>query len=122
MDFFEKLSDTAFALGKEVSDKARDVGSFAKLQYEIRTREGYLNELYADLGKKYYEEHKDDENADFTEIDGLLKELEEMREKLMERKGTDKCPKCGNYVPKDADYCSKCGEQLKGVNVEEDEE
>ncbi|MBQ7677572.1 MAG: zinc-ribbon domain-containing protein [Lachnospiraceae bacterium] len=122
MDFFEKLSDTAIAIGKEVSDRAKDVSSCAMLQYDIRSREGYLNELYQDLGKKYYEDHKDDEDADFTEIDGLIKELDEMRRELMEKKGADKCPKCGNYVAKDADYCSKCGKQLKGVDVEADEE
>ncbi len=121
MDIFDKISDTAIAIGKEVSDRAKDVGGYAKLQYEIRTREGYLNELYQEIGKKYYEEHKDDEDADFAEVDGLLAELKEMREELMERKGAEKCPKCGNYVPKDADYCSKCGEQLKGVDVEGEE-
>lgn len=120
MDFFERISDTAFAIGKEVSDKARDFGEQAKLQYEIRTREGYLDELYQELGKKYYAEHKDDEGADFSEIDGLLKELDEMREELMQRKGAEKCPKCGSFIEADADYCSKCGTQLKGVDVEED--
>ena len=120
MDFFDKISDAAIAIGKEVSDKAKDMGGYAKLQYEIRTREGYLDELYRDLGKKYYKEHKDDEGADFAEIDGLNKELEEMREELMIRKGANKCPQCGNYVEIDADYCSKCGKQLKGVDIEED--
>ena len=120
MDIFDKISDTAFAIGKEVSERARDVGGYAKLQYEIRTREGYLDELYRELGKKYYADHRDDEDAEFTEIEGLVAELKEMRDELMARKGADKCPKCGNFVPKDADYCSKCGEQLKGVDIEED--
>ncbi len=120
MDIFDRISDTAFAIGKEVSDKAKDVSEYAKLQYDIRTREGYLNELYQELGKKYYAEHKNDEDADFSEIKGLIAELKEMRNELLEKKGAEKCPKCGNYIAKDADYCSKCGKQLKGVDIEED--
>ncbi|MBQ9631878.1 MAG: zinc-ribbon domain-containing protein, partial [Lachnospiraceae bacterium] len=74
--------------------------------------ESYLEELYTELGKKYYADHKGEEREEgssFEEIDKLLAELSELREDLANRKGASPCPRCGAEVALDADYCSKCG-------------
>ena len=110
---FDKIQDTVIMAGSKMGSTALELKERAKLQYEIHTRESYLDDLYKELGKKYYVDHKDDEEEDFTEITNLLKELEELRSEMAERKGVDHCPRCGAQIPQDADYCSKCGEFLK---------
>ena len=114
----DKLQDVMIVAGREVESTAKKLTEKAKLKYEIHTREGYLNELYIELGKKYYTEHKDDAEEDseagesFTEIDNLLDELRDLRAELEELKGVRHCERCGAQVPKDADYCNKCGEYM----------
>ena len=109
---FDKIQDTVILAGTQVEQTARDLTERAKLQYEIRTRESYLNELYKELGKKYYTEHRDEDGEEFVEIDNLLDELGKLRQELADRKGAKHCPRCGAQVSADADYCSKCGEFL----------
>ena len=56
-NFFDKIQDTVIMAGHEFGQAAKDLTEKAKLQYEIKTRESYLNDLYKELGKKYYTEH-----------------------------------------------------------------
>lgn len=111
-NFFDKIQDTVIMAGHEFGQAAKDLTEKAKLQYEIKTRESYLNDLYKELGKKYYTEHKDDEGESFSEIGSLLDELAALRQELNDQRGTKYCPRCGAQVAKDADYCEKCGEFL----------
>ena len=114
-NFFDKIQDAVIFAGREVKEAAGDLSERAKLRYEIRTREGYLNELYMELGKKYYMEHKDDEREEegglnsFTEVKNLLEELDDLRAELANKKGARHCPRCGAQVSQDSDYCGKCG-------------
>lgn len=109
---FDKIQDTVIMASREVEHTAKELTGKAKLQYEIKTRESYLNDLYKELGKKYYTEHKDDEGESFAEIADLLDELDALRKELNDRRGAKYCPRCGAQVASDADYCSKCGEFL----------
>ncbi len=109
---FDKIQDTVIMAGHEFGQTAKELTGKAKLQYEIKTRENYLDDLYKELGKKYYAEHKDDEGESFTEIGKLLDELAKLRQDLADRRGAKYCPRCGAQVAKDADYCGKCGEFL----------
>ena len=113
--FFDKIQDAVMVAGKELKEAAEDFSDKAKLRYEIKTREGYLNELYMELGKKYYAEHKDEKRDgedgpdSFAEIDELLKELSDLRQQLADKRGASHCPRCGSLVSVDSDYCGKCG-------------
>ncbi len=78
-NIFDIIQDTVIIAGKEVESTAKRLSDKAKLAYEIRTRESYLNELYKELGKEYYTTHRDDEDEDFEEIETLLKELKDLR-------------------------------------------
>ena len=117
-NFFEKLQDTIGVAGQEITYRAKDIKDKAKLQYEIRQREGYLKELYIELGKKYYSEHKDDEGEDFEEIETLLCELSDLRGEWGNMKGAKECPHCGAQVPNDSEYCNKCGTPLNACDVD----
>ena len=89
MEFFDKLSETIVSAGKDVGQKAKDVSGIAKLKMDIRSKEDFVEKQYAELGKAYYEKHKDEESAEGEEktpeqehfflITEALGEIERMR-------------------------------------------
>jgi len=106
--------------GRTVSDKAKDLSGVAKLQYEIKLKEDYLNKAYRELGKRYYDEHHEESPEDFAEIDAAKEALDDLRQELSEKKGSDLCPKCGASVPKGSDFCNRCGTKLNDMFETED--
>lgn len=122
MDFFEKIGDTIVSVGKDVTQKAKDVSGIAKLKLDIKSKEDFIKEQYIELGRAYYESHKEEEVEDqarFDQIKEALEEIERMRLQILELKGARKCPDCGAEAADTADYCSVCGAKLTVV-VEED--
>ena len=105
MEFFDKLSETIVSAGKDVGQKAKDVSEIAKLKMDIRSKEDFVEKQYAELGKAYYEKHKDEENAETEEktpeqehfflITEALGEIERMRAEVFKLQGATECPKCG---------------------------
>ena len=63
MEFFDKLSESLVSAGKDVSQKAKDVSEIAKLKLDIKSKEDYVQKQYEELGRSYYEKHKDEENV-----------------------------------------------------------
>ena len=123
MEFFEKLGDTIVSVGKDVTQKAKDVSGIAKLKLDIRSKEDFIKEQYIELGKAYYEAHKEEEVEDqarFDQITEALEEIERMRLQILELKGTRKCPDCGAEAADTAEYCSVCGAKLTVVVKEDD--
>lgn len=124
MDLFEKLGETLVSAGKDAAQKAKDLSGVAKLNLDIKSKEDYVQKQYAELGRIYYEAHKDDtapEGAEHVElITEALDAIEKMKLEIMELKGTRKCPKCGADLADDAEYCSSCGEKVIVVVDTED--
>lgn len=116
MDLFEKIGETLVSAGKDAAQKAKDLSGVAKLNLDIKSKEDYVQRQYAELGKIYYEAHKDDavvEGSEHVElITEALEAIEKMKLEIMELKGTKKCPKCGADLADDAEYCSSCGEKV----------
>lgn len=112
MDFFSKLGDTLSATGKDVSRKAKDLTGLAKLNMDVRTKEEYVLKQYTEIGKQYYEQHKDEAEPAFGEI-ALIKEtmeeIEALKGEIAQLKGLKKCPACGAVMELDAVFCNQCG-------------
>lgn len=112
MDIFEKIGDTIISAGKDVTEKAKELSSVAKLEMDIRSKEEFVEKQYALIGKKYYEAHKNDDILDYDEcavIEEALRSIEEMRAQLLDIKGAKKCPQCGAEVVKGSSFCANCG-------------
>ena len=60
MDFFNKIGETLASAGKDASQKAKDLSGVAKLKLDIRSKKDYVQRMYAEIGRQYYEDHKDD--------------------------------------------------------------
>ena len=53
MDFFSKLGDSIVNATQEVGEKAKGMTDIAKLQYEMRTKEDFMNKQYQEIGKMF---------------------------------------------------------------------
>ena len=124
MEVIDKIGDTIVTVSRDVTQKAKDLSEIAKIRMDIRSKQDYITKLYQEMGKSYFEKHKNDDQPKYGQV-SLIKEAEEVIEELKEQlgaiKGTQKCPECGNEMPLDADYCSKCGVKLNVIFEEEDE-
>ncbi len=126
MELFDKLGDTIISVSKDATQRAKDLSELARLRMEIRAKQDYLNKLYLEIGKIYYDAHKDDEEKEFKEQMLLIKDarevLDELKQQLGQIKGTVKCTACGQDMPIEADFCSKCGTKLVKPKKEEEED
>lgn len=112
MDFFSKLGDTISATGRDVSKKARDLTGIAKLNMDVRAKEEYVLRQYAEIGKQYFEQHKEDAEPDFAEIKLIkeaLEEIEALKSEIADLKGLKKCQSCGAALNVEDAFCKKCG-------------
>ena len=120
MAFFDKLSETIANASKDVSQKAKDLSGTAKLTMDIHTKEDQVQKMYAQIGKLYFETHKDDEPAEYeqmSQIKEALAVIEDMKKELLELKGAKVCPRCGQEVKADDVYCKSCGVKLEDEEI-----
>lgn len=125
MDILGKIGETITETGKDVTQKVTDLTEITKLRMDIRNKEDFVRRQYAEIGKQYYEMHKDDAQplfAEITLITETLQKIEELRSGIAERKGKKLCPVCS--APNDADalYCNKCGNKCEFVYAEDEED
>ncbi len=125
MTFWENLGGTISAKGKEVADKAKNLTEIASLRGQIVTFENTITKNYKDIGKEYYEKHKDDEDAEFTDniraIMNAENTIHELQERILELRGTKHCDKCGANVDESCVYCPRCGTKMEDEFFDDDE-
>ncbi|MCD8384090.1 MAG: zinc ribbon domain-containing protein [Clostridiales bacterium] len=94
----------------------KNMGDNAALSGEIGERERQIEQLYAQLGRQYYETHGEEPEPELApvvqQIDGALEELRDRKRLLQEKLGLTNCPQCGREVPMVNPYCSYCGCRL----------
>lgn len=56
MDFFDRMGEKLVTAGKDVTQKAKDLSGTAKLNFDIKAKEDFIEKQYAQIGKLYYEE------------------------------------------------------------------
>ena len=115
MGFFNEIGDSILNTTKDLGKMAQNAGDFTKLQYDKKVKEQEISKLYENLGKKYYEEHQDEDIEEIKEIKAAILRLKELNDELMEKKGGKACPKCGELVKTGAMYCSNCGEKINDM-------
>jgi len=60
MDFFDRMGEKLVTAGKDVTQKAKDLSGTAKLNFDIKAKEDFIEKQYAQIGKLYYEDHKEE--------------------------------------------------------------
>ena len=120
MAFFNKLSETLVNASREMSQRAKDLSGTAKLTLDIRSKEDQVQRLYAEIGRQYAEEHKEDDPAAYEEMEQikeLLTAIEAMKKELLDLKGAKVCPRCGKEVQTADAYCKCCGAKIEDDEI-----
>ena len=132
MTFFDELkknlsgvTDTVAKTSENVMKKSSTAIEIQKAKMKKVSLEGDMKELYASLGKLYFEEYADGdmpkEMAELCEkITSCQHAINEAEQRAALLKGVVICSNCQAEVDKDASYCPKCGAEIIHV-VEEDE-
>lgn len=129
MDFFNKVGETITNKGKDVARKAKDIAEINNLNAQIAVQEEIIQNVYSEIGRKFYEDNKDKVNMPYQEqcqqIKDAFAEIETLKTTIQTLKGIQVCPKCGAEVKDEAVFCSMCGEKINvdpEVVVEEEKE
>lgn len=85
-----------------------------------------LKKVYEEIGKKYYEDNKDNLNNDsyqqyFREIEKIESEKEKIESRKLMLQGRRKCQYCQAIVPIESKFCNMCGEKMPEIKVPEKE-
>lgn len=132
MAFFDELkknlsgvTDTVAKTSENVMKKSSTAIEIQKAKLKKVSLEGDMKELYASLGKLYFEKYADGdmpkEMAELCEkITSCQHAINEAEQRAALLKGVVICSNCQAEVDKDAFYCPKCGAEIIHV-VEEDE-
>ncbi len=77
--FFKNLSIVINNTADEITDKAKEISEVSSLNNQIRTQERSIERCYFEIGKLYYEAHKDDTSDAFLEqIERITKAKQEV--------------------------------------------
>lgn len=106
-----RVTDTAKAAAK----KSGSVVEVTRLNMNIGTEEEKVRKIYAEMGRQLYEDYAEGKIVSekllehCEKIDEIIKNIDEMREKILELKNVKACPNCGVELEIDMEYCYKCG-------------
>ena len=117
MAFIDQLGKMITNAGQETATKAKNLSSITKLNNTINSLHIEINRLSQELGKAYYERHKNDEvfpedSERMTAIKNAYAEISKYQEQIDQIKGMGRCPNCGASTPADSVFCSSCGNRL----------
>lgn len=74
-DFFGRLEETLSTTGKAAAQKAKEVADSAKRHNDIRVAKKQLNDLYRQVGEKYFEETMDYPQSEYIDLFNLIEKL-----------------------------------------------
>lgn len=80
--FFDKLSDTINNTANNISDKAKEFSEVSSLNGQIRSQEKQIENAYIEIGKSYYEAHKDAAEDIYLEQMKKITEAKEVADRL----------------------------------------
>lgn len=116
-ELLNKIGEKLSAAGADVTQKAKEASAILSLKNKIREEENKEKLIYQEIGRKYFEEHKADENASYIEdiqaVFAAKAGIETLREQLKEIKGVEFCPSCRAEIDKETVFCPKCGNKIK---------
>lgn len=82
--FFDKVSDVINNTANDISDKAKEFSEVTSLNGQIRSQEKIIENTYREIGKGYYESHKNSPDDDFSDQISKITQASEIADKLRE--------------------------------------
>ena len=126
MEFFDKLGKKASEAYKVTADKTGKIAKEAKLKMKMADLKGQANDIYMEIGKKVYEKRVKEETLDIkkeleeecTKLDVISDEIDSILKECIDLKDKKVCQKCYSQIEKNMKFCPECG--AKQVEVVEE--
>lgn len=93
MDFFEKVGETVYNTGKNLSDKAKEMAAIAELKNQINTQNTVIKKNYSLIGKTYYANNALAPEPEYME---MIQQIREAQKKIDELQEQIECIKNNN--------------------------
>lgn len=124
MEFIDTIVKTLSEVSQTTIKKGKDVKNIAKLNLTISDEERKIERNYIEIGRLFYEMHKDDCEKEFAEfivsIDESKEKIKQCNEEIKELKGIIKCPGCDAEIMGNLAYCPHCGFKIEQEEPEEE--
>ncbi len=118
-DFFTEFGETLHQAAKEFSAKTDSFFESQKVRNKISGKQRQIDQCLKDVGNIIYKKFVDGEPM-HEEVAALCEEITEhkvaiakMKENMARKKGEKICANCGSVLPKDAQFCLRCGAECK---------
>lgn len=111
MKIFERVGES----GKGVADRAKNITEISNMKRKIVYEEERINEIFADIGKKYYKGRLNavnDFDAICDDIDTRRLRIKKMKYEINLMRGFKVCIKCDSEISEKFMYCGVCGAKL----------
>ncbi|MDR1066656.1 MAG: zinc ribbon domain-containing protein [Clostridiales bacterium] len=111
-------------LAKDVTKSSSDFLKTTKMNMQISSEEGKLNDVYIEIGKKVSDIYccGGSIGGGFDELYKKIKEIEdriqELNRIIEETKGEKTCAGCGETISREVKFCPKCGQKTQEGAVE----
>ncbi len=125
MDVLNGAVKMAQDIGTKAAKKAGELKETTKLKLEIRSKEDFIERQYREIGKRLYEDTKDDDSNSYEEvflINRTFEEIAELQKLMADITGTVKCKSCDADVDPSSAFCPKCGAKMENEAEDEDDE
>ena len=108
-DFGKKIERFGQDVWKKTTDAVGAIGKSAEIAAKTRD----LTDLYANIGKQYFEKFPDTARNEFPDqtarVTALAQEIADLEAQVLEQRGSRKCASCGGSIPLESTFCPNCG-------------
>lgn len=114
MDFFSKLGKKASQTIQITKEKTTKISEELKLRNKINENKNKIEENFIKLGKCVYNEFETGEKCEnleekCEEIRNFKNEISNLENQILSIKDIKKCTECNAEIPKESEFCNKCG-------------
>lgn len=129
MEFFDKLGKKASEAYKVTADKTGKIAREAKLKMKMADLKNQANDIYEEIGKKIYEKHVKEETVDIkkdleeecTKLDVISDEIDSILKECIDLKDKKVCKNCYKEIDKNMNFCPECGAKQENEEEQKDD-
>lgn len=124
MGFFDDLGAAISQTGNQMASKTRDMMDIASMNSQIDKDKSRVRQIFMDIGERYYNLHKNDQDeifgAEIGMLNGIFAEMEDLGNRINGLKAPKPqapgyneapafCTQCGAKVEPGSAFCTSCG-------------
>ncbi|MDP4180387.1 MAG: zinc ribbon domain-containing protein [Bacillota bacterium] len=118
MSLLNNMGKKISGAGKVAIKASGNMMQITKFNLAIKSEENKIEGFMVEIGNKIFEKYKEGNTVDedvtgnCEDILKCMKEIEELKLKIIDVRDLKKCQGCGAEIDKDDVFCSKCGSKV----------